>query len=162
PSAYKFGNLGRNTVEGPGMQLLDLALTREFRITESTGIQFRTEFFNALNHTNLGTPNRFVNTPQFGTITMAMHPGREIQFGARLGCNRFRRSRPRPENRNHQRLCTRFGLCLRQGFEKAYQPRLRRDLRQSWVAPGGPGGQWHDLSAYLRGAARHRAERTPS
>jgi hypothetical protein len=84
PSAYEFGNLGRNTVEGPGMQLLDLALTREFRITESTGLQFRTEFFNALNHTNLGTPNRFVNTPQFGTITMAMHPGREIQFGARL------------------------------------------------------------------------------
>ena len=84
PSAYKFGNLGRNTVGGPGMQLLDLALTWEFRITESTGLQFRTEFFNALNHTNLGTPNRFVNTPQFGTITMAMHPGREIQFGARL------------------------------------------------------------------------------
>jgi hypothetical protein len=33
---------------------------------------------------NLGTPNRFVNTPQFGTITMAMTPGREIQLSARL------------------------------------------------------------------------------
>src|SRR5205823_4318211 len=29
PPAYQFGNAGRNTVEGPGMQLLDLALTRE-------------------------------------------------------------------------------------------------------------------------------------
>ncbi len=38
----------------------------------------------ALNHTNYGTPNRFVNEPQFGTITMAMHPGREAQFSARL------------------------------------------------------------------------------
>jgi len=47
-------------------------------------LQFRAEFFNALNHTNLGTPNRFVNTPQFGTITMAMHPGRQIQFGTRV------------------------------------------------------------------------------
>ena len=46
--------------------------------------QFRGEAFNALNKVNLGTPNRFVNTPQFGTITMAMTPGREIQLSARL------------------------------------------------------------------------------
>jgi len=39
---------------------------------------------NALNHTNLGTPNRYVNEPQFGTITMAMTPGRQIQLSARL------------------------------------------------------------------------------
>jgi len=84
PPAFQFGNVGRNTVEGPGMQLLDLALTREFRMSERFALQFRAEFFNALNQTNLGTPNRFVNTPQFGTITMAMHPGRQIQFGTRV------------------------------------------------------------------------------
>lgn len=84
PPAYQFGDVGRNTVEGPGMQLLDLALTREFRVRESTHLQLRAELFNALNHTNLGTPNRFVNTPQFGTITMAMHPGREVQLSGRL------------------------------------------------------------------------------
>lgn len=84
PPAYQFGNAGRNTVEGPGMQLLDFALTRQFAVTERSHLQFRAEFFNALNHTNFGTPNRFVNTPQFGTITMAMHPGREIQLGARM------------------------------------------------------------------------------
>jgi hypothetical protein len=48
---------------------LDLALHRQFDLTEQVNFQFRAEFFNALNHTNLGTPNRFVNTPQFGTIT---------------------------------------------------------------------------------------------
>lgn len=42
------------------------------------------EFLNALNHTNLGTPNRFVNTPQFGTITEAATPGRELQLSARV------------------------------------------------------------------------------
>ena len=84
PAAFTFGNAGRNTVEGPGMQLMDLAMSREFQLMEKARLQFRAEFFNALNHTNLGTPNRFVNTPQFGTITMAMHPGREIQFGARM------------------------------------------------------------------------------
>jgi hypothetical protein len=66
------------------MQTLDLAIDRTFRLTESSTFEFRGEFFNALNHTNLGTPNRFVNTPQFGTITMAMTPGREVQLGARV------------------------------------------------------------------------------
>ncbi len=84
PAAYTFGNAGRNTVYGPGMQTLDLALQREFGITEKTRFQFRAEFFNALNHTNLGTPDRFVNTPQFGTITEAATPGREIQLSARI------------------------------------------------------------------------------
>jgi hypothetical protein len=54
------------------------------RITEKLNLQIRAEAFNALNHTNLGTPNRYVNEPQFGTITMAMTPGREIQLSARL------------------------------------------------------------------------------
>ena len=39
---------------------------------------------NALNHTNLGTADRFVNTPQFGTISEAATPGREIQLSARV------------------------------------------------------------------------------
>jgi hypothetical protein len=40
--------------------------------------------FNAFNNADYGTPNRFVNEPQFGTITMTMHPSREAQFSARL------------------------------------------------------------------------------
>jgi len=84
PAAFTFGNVGRNTVYGPGLQTLDLAVQREFNVTEDIKFQFRAEFFNALNRVNLGTPNRFVNTPQFGTITEAATPGREIQFGARL------------------------------------------------------------------------------
>jgi hypothetical protein len=84
PSAFTFGDVGRNTIYGPGMQTLDLALHREFALTEKVKFQFRAEVFNALNHTNLGTPNRFVNTPQFGTITEAATPGREVQFSGRL------------------------------------------------------------------------------
>ncbi len=84
PPAFTFGNVGRNSVYGPGLQTMDIALVRAFRLTESANFQFRAEAFNALNHTNLGTPNRFVNTPQFGTITMAMTPGRELQLSARV------------------------------------------------------------------------------
>jgi hypothetical protein len=84
PAAFTFGNTGRNAVYGPGLQTLDFAVAREFSIAERAKFQFRGEFFNALNHTNLGTPDRFVNTPQFGTITEATTPGREIQLSARL------------------------------------------------------------------------------
>ena len=84
PAAFTFGNVGRNTVYGPGRQTLDLALQREFAMTETIKLQVRAEAFNALNHSNLGTPNRFVNTPQFGTITEAATPGREIQLGVRI------------------------------------------------------------------------------
>jgi len=84
PAAFAYGNAGRNTVAAPGMQTMDIALQRAFRLTERLNFQFRGEAFNALNKVNLGTPNRYVNTPQFGTITMAMTPGREIQLSARL------------------------------------------------------------------------------
>ena len=84
PAAYTFGDAGRNSVYGPPLQSLDLALVRSFNLTERASFQFRAEAFNALNKTNLGTPNRFVNTPQFGTITMAMSPARELQVSARL------------------------------------------------------------------------------
>jgi hypothetical protein len=84
PPAFTYGNVGRNTVYGPPLRTLDLAIARSFNFTERTAFQFRAEAFNAFNQINLGTPNRFVNTPQFGTITMAMTPGREIQLSARL------------------------------------------------------------------------------
>lgn len=84
PLAYQFGNAGRNTVQSPGMQTMDLALTRQFPVTERIKLQLRAEVFNGLNHTNLGTPNRYVNEAQFGSITMAMTPGREAQLSARL------------------------------------------------------------------------------
>ncbi|HKW63176.1 MAG TPA: carboxypeptidase-like regulatory domain-containing protein [Candidatus Acidoferrum sp.] len=84
PAAFTFGDAGRNSVYGPPLQTLDFALERTFSLTEKLRFQFRGEAFNALNKVNLGTPNRFVNTPQFGTVTMAMTPGREMQLSARL------------------------------------------------------------------------------
>jgi hypothetical protein len=84
PAPYTFGNVGRNTVYGPGMQTLDFALGRSFEVTETARFQIRMEAFNSLNKVNLGTPNRFVNTAQFGTITESSTPGRQIQLSARL------------------------------------------------------------------------------
>jgi Carboxypeptidase regulatory-like domain/TonB-dependent Receptor Plug Domain len=84
PAAYTFGNAGRNSVYGPGMQSLDLAAVRAFHVTEKVSFETRGEFFNTLNRINLDTPNRFVNTAGFGTITGAMNPARQIQVSGRL------------------------------------------------------------------------------
>jgi hypothetical protein len=84
PPAYTYGNSSRNMVYGPGSQTLDVGIVREFGIAEKARFEARAEFFNALNHTNLGTPNRFVNTASFGSITEVSTPGREIQLSGRI------------------------------------------------------------------------------
>jgi hypothetical protein len=84
PAPYTFGNAGVNTVPGPGFVDLDQALQRQFSITERINFTLRAEAFNALNRSNFGTPNQYINTPQFGTITMAQNPGREIQLSGRI------------------------------------------------------------------------------
>src|SRR5579871_3535183 len=84
PPAFTYGDVGRNSVYGPPLRTLDIALSRTFKLAESASFQLRGEAFNVFNMVNLGTPNRYVNEPQFGTITMAMTPPREIQLSARL------------------------------------------------------------------------------
>ena len=56
------GNLGRDTLTGPGYANWDLSLLKATQLTERTRLQFRAEFFNVLNHTNLQTPNAVVFT----------------------------------------------------------------------------------------------------
>ncbi len=60
------GNLGRNTVPGFGMHQIDTALRRTFRLTDRTGLDFRVEAFNVLNHPNFADPVRFLSSPLFG------------------------------------------------------------------------------------------------
>jgi hypothetical protein len=84
PPAYTFGKTSRNSVVGPGMETMDVSVVRSFPLWETLHLETRGEFFNTLNHTNLGTPNRFVNTAGFGSITEVTTPGREIQLSVRL------------------------------------------------------------------------------
>jgi hypothetical protein len=51
-----FGSLGRNAFMGPPYTNLDVSLTKTFKLTEIVGLQFRTDFFNILNHPNFTNP----------------------------------------------------------------------------------------------------------
>jgi hypothetical protein len=78
-----FGNLGRNAFRAPGVAQWDLGVNKNFPITEAIRLQFRSEFFNVLNHTNFGPPNPISSSSSFGTITTTL-PARQIQFGLKL------------------------------------------------------------------------------
>lgn len=80
-----FGNLGRNALRGPNFWQWDLGVNKNFKIPvrEGMALQFRSEFFNLLNHTNFGAPSTDITTAAFGTITSA-YPARQIQFALKL------------------------------------------------------------------------------
>lgn len=80
-----FGNLGRNSLRGLPFYQWDLGVDKNFRLPfrEGMAIQFRSEFFNVLNHTNFGAPDANINDTAFGTIRATLPP-RQIQFALKL------------------------------------------------------------------------------
>jgi hypothetical protein len=64
------GNLPRNFARGFGNWQADLALRREFPLTEKLRLQFRAEAFNILNHPNFGTVDPFLTDGPFTITTM--------------------------------------------------------------------------------------------
>src|SRR5262249_38797055 len=52
PANAPFGNLGRNAFRMPKFEQWDLGVNKNFRIREDIRLQFRSEFFDVLNHTN--------------------------------------------------------------------------------------------------------------
>jgi hypothetical protein len=89
PAAYaqpplgSFGNSGRNTLIAPGTVNLDSSLFKMFPIRENMKLQFRAEFFNALNNVNFAAPVANISTGTVGNILSAGSP-RILQFGLRL------------------------------------------------------------------------------
>lgn len=83
PAPDTYGNDGAQNMDGPSYKVVNLALNKNFRLAESTNLQFRAEAFNAFNHPNFGTPGNNVQSASFGQISDS-GPGREIQFGLKL------------------------------------------------------------------------------
>ena len=53
----QFGDVGRNTLLGPGLANIDFALLKTTKLSEKVSLQFRSEFFNLFNHPNRAIPN---------------------------------------------------------------------------------------------------------
>ncbi|MGA2720984.1 MAG: carboxypeptidase-like regulatory domain-containing protein [Bryobacteraceae bacterium] len=89
PAAGTWGTLGRGTFTGPGLADVDMSLFKNAAVAERVALQFRAEFFNALNHANFGPPNATVFSSgavsaSAGLITATATTSRQIQFGLKL------------------------------------------------------------------------------
>ena len=80
-----FGNAGRNLLRGPGIANFDWAFMKDTRITESTRLQLRFEFYNLFNHTQFDPSGAVtdISSSNFGRILAARDP-RLIQLGAKF------------------------------------------------------------------------------
>ncbi|MCC6368923.1 MAG: TonB-dependent receptor [Bryobacterales bacterium] len=83
PAVGQYGNLGRNTMYGPGRWNLDASVFRNFDLREHMRLQFRAESFNTLNHANLGNPVANIGTATVGRILSATEP-RILQLALKL------------------------------------------------------------------------------
>ena len=79
----QFGTSGRNILIGPGLDSVDLSLSKVFKPAGSTTLQFRVECFNALNHASFTGLNTTVGTATFGAVT-GSGPGRVFALGFKL------------------------------------------------------------------------------
>jgi hypothetical protein len=84
-----YGNLGRDTLTGPGLAILDFSAFKDMHLSERLKLQFRAELFNLLNRANFNQPNAVVFTPSgvsptAGLITSTATSSRQVQFGLKL------------------------------------------------------------------------------
>ena len=81
---YRYGNHGRNSLEGPGYFNIDASLTREVRLGAGQRMQFRWDVFNVTNHPSYGVPDANLGSPDFGTIRTTVSSPRQMQFGLKF------------------------------------------------------------------------------
>jgi len=84
PPAFTWGTLGRNSLNGPALYNFDFSIAKKMKFHESYDLQFRSEFFNGLNHPEFGLPSATVGVGGAGTITSTQRSNRQIQFALRL------------------------------------------------------------------------------
>jgi hypothetical protein len=93
PNSGFYGNLGRNTLIGPGLATWDFSAFKTTTLRERLSLQFRAEIFNLLNRANFNTPNLITFTASgpttktsgtAGAITSTSTSSRQVQFGLKL------------------------------------------------------------------------------
>ena len=88
PPAFTFGNTGRALpdVRNDHMNNVDLGIAKNTRFLAEgrANLQFRAEFFNALNHVRFHNPGLTFGTPQFGVVSSQLNEPRLIQLALKL------------------------------------------------------------------------------
>ena len=84
-----WGNLGRDTLRGPGLGTWDFSTFKDTRINERMNVEFRAELFNLLNRANFNTPNLIAFTPTgvsgtAGAISSTSTTSRQVQFALKF------------------------------------------------------------------------------
>jgi len=84
-----FGNLGRDTLVGPGLATWDFSAVKDTSLYDRLSLQFRAEIFNLLDRANFNTPNLIVFTPAgvsgtAGAISSTSTTARQVQFGVKV------------------------------------------------------------------------------
>jgi hypothetical protein len=79
-----YGNVGRNTLYGPGSVNMDFSLLRTFKVTERLGLQFRADAANFFNTPHFNNPNGSRSSGNFLTITSAKNDERQFRLGLRM------------------------------------------------------------------------------
>ena len=75
--------MGSFVFDNPASAVYDLSLFKNIRIAERMNLLFRSEFCNALNRVNFGSPSNTMTSATFGQITSAGR-ARELQFALKL------------------------------------------------------------------------------
>jgi hypothetical protein len=76
PYGY-YGNAQTGILRGPGQEVWNTALFKDFRIREKGSAEFRAEAFNLFNHTNPNNPGAAVpvtTSSTYGVVTSAADP----------------------------------------------------------------------------------------
>ena len=73
-SVGSYGNISKGEFTGPNYIDWDMGLFKNFDLIERAKLQFRAEFFNVFNHTNLLDPTTSVSSAGFGSIKSANSP----------------------------------------------------------------------------------------
>lgn len=89
PNAGRFGNCGRNVLEGPGAQTLHMGIAKEFPLAEKYKLLVEAAGRNIFNHPNFGLPLPDLSDPFVGQITttrggLQKMNSRSIQLRLRL------------------------------------------------------------------------------
>jgi hypothetical protein len=86
PPDFTYGNLAPRigTVRSPGMNNVNVTLSKQFRITERAKFDLRASAYNFLNHPVFSGPNTTFGDASFGRVFNQVNLSRQMEFAAKI------------------------------------------------------------------------------